>query len=158
MDLSTGVINGASFRKFYQVAFADSQRLQTKGSLLFIRVENYAAALSVHGFNPSETMMAGLADLLSKIARASDLVARISNDTFCVMLLHTTWDNCQPVADTIFSHTQNVKILVDGGQISPELEITASNFPNEGTDYLEALDRGERIAYRRISPTDHQNM
>ena len=155
LDLSTGVINGASFRKFYEVAFADSERLHTKGSLLFIRVENYVAELRDHGFNPSEAMMAGLADLLSKIARASDLVARLSNDTFCVMLLHTNWDNCQPVADKIFAQAQNITVLVDGGQISPEVEITASNFPNEGTDYLGALDQGERIAYRRISQADH---
>ena len=156
MDLSTGVINEASFRKFYEVAFADSKRLHTDGSLLFICVENYASALKDFGFNPTEKMMAGLADLLSKVARASDLVARLSNDTFCVMLLHTTWDNCQPVADTIFTQAQNITVLVDGDQISPEVEITASNFPNEGTDYLEALDQGKRIAYRRISPTDRQ--
>ena len=60
-----------------------------------------------------------------------------------------------PVAEKIFAQAQNITVLVDGGQISPEVEITASNFPNEGTDYLGALDQGKRIDYRRISQADH---
>ncbi len=146
MDLSTGVVNGASFREFFRVVMADSVRAERQGTLLYAQVTNYVATLDAHGFNPTESMMAGLANLLRNIARSSDLVARLSDDTFCVMLQHTNWDKCRPVADKIAEQAQNIAVMVDNGSIGPEVEITTSNYPQGDLDYLQILERGERTA------------
>ncbi|NQV58338.1 MAG: response regulator [Alphaproteobacteria bacterium] len=147
MDLSTGVVNGASFREFFRVVMADSVRAERQGTLLYAQVTNYVSTLDAHGFNPTESMMAGLANLLRNIARSSDLVARLSDDTFCVMLQHTNWDKCRPVADKIAEQAQNIAVMVDDGSIGPELEITTSNYPQGDLDYLQILERGERTAF-----------
>jgi len=146
MDLSTGVVNGASFREFFRVVMADSVRAERQGTLLYAQVTNYVETLEAHGFNPTESMMAGLANLLRKIARSSDLVARLSDDTFCVMLQHKNWDKCRPVADKIAEQAQNIAVMVDNGSIGPEVEITTSNYPQGDLDYLQILERGERTA------------
>lgn len=146
MDLSTGVVNGASFREFFRVVMADSVRAERQGTLLYAQVTNYVSTLDAHGFNPTESMMAGLANLLRNIARSSDLVARLSDDTFCVMLQHTNWDKCRPVADKITEQAQNIAVMVDNGSIGPEVEITTSNYPQGDLDYLQILERGERTA------------
>jgi diguanylate cyclase (GGDEF)-like protein len=147
MDLSTGVVNGASFREFFRVVMADSVRAESEGSLLYTQVTNYAASLEAHGFNPTESMMAGLANLLRKLARSSDLVARLSDDTFCIMLQHTNWDKCRPVADKISAQASNIAVMLDNGSIAPEVEITITNYPQDDLDYVQILDQGERAAY-----------
>jgi PleD family two-component response regulator len=144
MDLSTGVVNGASFREFFRVVMADSIRAKREGTLLYAQVTNYASTLEVHGFNPTESMMAGLANLLRKIARSSDLVARLSEDTFCIMLQHTNWDKCRPVVDKIAAQAPNIAVMLDNGSIAPEVEMTTSNYPQGDLDYLQLLEESER--------------
>lgn len=146
LDQSTGVVNDASFREFFRVIMADSVRGDHQGSLLYVRVTNYAATLERHGFNPTESMMAGLANLLTKIARESDLVARLSEDTFCVMLQHTNWDKCLPLTEKIAAQVANVVVVLDDGNIGPEVELSASNYPQGDLDYLQILERGERVS------------
>ena len=138
MDLSTGVVNGASFREFFRVVMADSKRAKTEGALLYVRVTNYVSVSEAHGFNPSETMMAGLAN------RTSDLVTRLSDDTFCIMLQLTNWDKCNPVAKKIADQAPNIAVMLDKGSIAPEIEIFAVNYPQGDMDYVQILNEGQR--------------
>ena len=110
---------------------------------------HYASTLAAHGFNPTESMMEGLANLFRKIARSSDLVAHLSNDTFCIMLQQTNWDKCRPVADKIAAPASNIAVMLGNGSILPEVEITASNYPQGDLDYLQILDQSEPIACDR---------
>lgn len=150
-DISTGVVNEASFREFFRIVIAESLRAKKQGALLYVRVANYAGTLNAHGFNPTESMMAGLATLLTKIARSSDLVARLSDDTFCIMLQHTNWDKCLPVADKIAAQAPNIAILLEAGAIAPEVHLSATNFPQGDMDYQDILDKGERIPYNTMA-------
>ena len=145
MDLSTGVVNDASFREFFRVVIAESLRAKKQGALLYVKVTNYAGTLAKHGYNPTESMMAGLAILLSKIARNSDLVARLSDDTFCIMPQHTSWDKCLPVAEKIATQTPNIAVMVNQGAIAPKVQISATNFPQGDLDHLYILDHSERV-------------
>lgn len=149
MDLSTGVVNGASFREFFRVVMADSKRAKTEGALLYVRVTNYVSVSEAHGFNPSETMMAGLANLLREIARTSDLVTRLSDDTFCIMLQLTNWDKCNPVAKKIADQAPNIAVMLDRGSIAPEVEIFAVNYPQGDMDYVQILNEGQREYFSR---------
>lgn len=150
-DIVTGVVNEASFREFFRVVIAESLRAKKQGALMYVTVTNYAAAMSTHGFNPTESMMAGLATLLGKIARTSDLVARLGDDTFCVMLQHTNWDKCLPVAEKIATQAPNIAVMVNQGAMSPEVEISATNFPQGDLDHLHILDHSERVPYTTVA-------
>jgi two-component system cell cycle response regulator len=146
-DLSTGVVNDASFREFFRVVIAESLRAKKQGALLYVTVTNYAGAMASHGYNPTESMMASLANLLRKIARNSDLVARLTDDTFCIMLQHTNWDKCLPVAEKIATQAPNIAVMVNQGAIAPEVQISATNFPQGDLDHLYILDHSERVPY-----------
>lgn len=147
MDQGTGVVNDASFREFFRVIIAESVRAKGEGALLYVRVTNYVPTLDTYGYNPTESMMAGLANLLCNIARASDLVARLSDDTFCVLLQHTNSEKIAPVADKVTTQVENIAVMLDQGSIGPEVEITVTNYPQGDLSYLQILDQGERIAY-----------
>ncbi len=150
-DISTGVVNEASFREFFRIVIAESLRAKKQGALLYVQITNYAPILDAHGFNPTESMMAGVATLLTKIARSSDLVARISDDTFCIMLQHTNWDKCLPVAEKITDQAPNIAVMLQNGAIAPEVFISATNFPQGDLDYLYILDESERVPYNTAS-------
>ena len=66
MDISTGVVNNAIFREFFRVVVAESLRAKKEGALLYVQVNNYDATLASVGFNPTETMMASLAEFVKQ--------------------------------------------------------------------------------------------
>jgi diguanylate cyclase (GGDEF)-like protein len=146
-DQSTGVVNGASFREFFRVILAENRRAQGNGTLMFVTITNYAEALSHFGYNPSESMMAEVAKLLLRVTRMSDLVARLSENTFCILLSHTFWDKCAPVAEKIEAQAQGISVIVDDEHLRPEVAVSAVNFPQDDMSYEDILDNAERMEY-----------
>ncbi|MBT6431402.1 MAG: diguanylate cyclase, partial [Rhodospirillaceae bacterium] len=155
-DISTGVVNDASFREFFRIVIAENVRENKNGALLYVQVTNHGETLAAYGFNPTESMMAGLANLLRKIARSSDLVARLSEHTFCILLQNTNWDKCLPVAEKIAAQAPNIAVMLDKGAISPIVDISATNFPQGSLNYLQILEEGERVPYSEVRMA-HQN-
>ena len=100
-DTMTGLVNHASFRQFFRVVLAETRRLKERGALMYVTVNEYKHVLSEHGFSPAETLMVEISRALSTITRGSDLVARISDDEFCMLLQNTYWDRCKPVGDKV---------------------------------------------------------
>ncbi|MDP6344601.1 MAG: response regulator [Alphaproteobacteria bacterium] len=149
VDLTTGVVNEASFREFFRVVMAETIRAESQGALIYVTVRNYVQASEEYGYNPTEAMMAGVAKLLRRVSRNSDLVARMSDDTFCILLQHTYWDKCLPVAEKIDTQSPSIAVVVEDGEISPIVEITAVNYPQNDLDHEQILDTSERIAYRQ---------
>lgn len=152
-DLATGVVNGASFREFFRVVLAENRRAQGNGTLMFVSVANYEEALARLGYNPAESLMVEVAKLLLRVTRSSDLVARLSDDTFCILLSHTFWDKCAPVAEKVAAQAQGISLVVDGEHLHAEVTVSAVNFPQDDMSYEEILDNAERVAYDTDEPT-----
>lgn len=146
-DQTTGVVNGASFREFFRVILAENRRSQANGSLMFVEVKNYHEALEQYGYNPAEAVMAEIAQLLLRVTRMSDLVSRLSDDTFCILLSHTFWDKCAPVAEKIQAQSKGISVLFDGEALHTEVALSAVNFPQDELTYDEILDHAERRPY-----------
>ena len=111
-DASTGLVNAASFRQFYRVVIAETRRLKGHGSLMYVMVDEYKAIFDEYGFEPTETLAVEISRVLKSITRGSDLVARIEDDLFCVLLQNTHWDLCKVVADKVFEKISNMSLWV----------------------------------------------
>lgn len=146
-DQATGVVNGASFREFFRVILAENRRSGTSGTLMYVTVRNYHDALERYGYSPAESMMAEVAQLLLRVTRMSDLVARLSEDSFCILLSHTFWDKCAPVAEKVEAMAKGISVLFDDDTLHADVEISAANFPQDDKGSNEILDHAERLYY-----------
>ena len=151
-DLATGVVNGASFREFFRVILAENRRSQANGTLMFVEVKNYRDALDRHGYNPAEALMAEVAQLLLRVTRLSDLVARLQDDSFCILLSHTFWDKCAPVAEKIEAQAKGISVLFDDEILHAQVALSAVNFPQDDMSYNDILDHAERLPYGPAQP------
>src|SRR5690606_25635544 len=112
-DESTGVVNAAGLRQFFRVVLAEAQRTGSHGSLAFVHVENFRTVFREAGYAPAQALMVEVAGLLQRNCRKSDLVARISEDRFCVMLQNTSIERCTPVLERLRSQLANLSVYVD---------------------------------------------
>ena len=147
-DATTGVVINASFQRFFRVILADTRRTETTGALVFVRVLRYREILSEHGYGPAQKLMVEVAKALNRSVRESDLVARLSDDEFCLMLQRTHWDLCSRVAEKIAGQMSNMSLVFDDVELRPEVSISTLNYPVEGLTADEILALTDRVPYQ----------
>jgi two-component system, cell cycle response regulator len=146
-DSTTGLVINASFRHFFRVVLADARRSETTGALLFVRVNGYQEIVSKHGDGPAQKLMVEIAKALGRSVRESDLVARLSDDEFCLMLQRTHWDLCHRVADKVSEKMRNMSVVIDEIELRPDVSISSLNYPVEGLTADETLALTDRAPY-----------
>jgi diguanylate cyclase (GGDEF)-like protein len=151
VDKSTGVVNAASFRQFFRVSLAEYRRGDASGALIYVGVMNYHQCFNQHGYNPTEALMSEVARMLIRVSRESDLVARISEDSFCLMAQHTYWDKCRPIIEKIESLSQGITIVSDDAELRPQIAVGAVNFPQGDLTYEQILDEAEPLYYQEAA-------
>lgn len=142
-DLSTGVVNAASFRQFFRVVLAEARRTGTAGTLMYVTVQNFAAVLKEHGYNPAHGMMREVAAVLNRGVRESDLVAKVEGNQFCVLLQSTQRDTCRPVVDKLSTRLRNLAVYVEDTVVHPDIAIAAAGYPQGNLGYEQILDGGD---------------
>ncbi len=147
-DAATGVVNGASFRHFFRIILAETRRAESTGTLMFVRVNRYRDIFSEYGYGPTQTLMVEISKALNRSIRASDLVARLSDDEFCMLLQRTNWDLCIRVAEKVTFQMQNMSIIVNDTELRPDVSIASLNYPVEKLSSDDILALPDRIPYQ----------
>ena len=146
-DSATGLVNYASFRQFFRVVLAETRRIKERGALMYVHADDYDQLLEEHGFEPAETLIVEISRALNRVTRNSDLVARISEAEFCMLLQNTYWDRCRPVADKVLGLIDNMTLYLDDFELHPKVTIGTVNYPVEDLSHDETLKISDRIAY-----------
>lgn len=139
-DQSTGVVNAASFRQFFRVVLAEARRTSSDGTLMFVTVRNFGTVLREHGYNPAHGMMREVAAVLSRGVRESDLVAKVEENEFCVLLQSTHHGKCLPVVEKLATRLRNLAIYVEDLSVHPEIAVTVAGYPHGNLSYEQILD------------------
>ncbi len=148
-DISTGLVNDASFRQFFRVVIAQSRRLKESGSLMYVTVDDYKAIFDEYGFEPAETLAVKISQVLKSLTRSSDLVARVKDDQFCILLQNTYGELCKTVADKVKEKIGNMSLFMDDLEIYPTVTIEVLDYPVDELSSEEILAITDRIAYEQ---------
>lgn len=89
IDLATGVYNPQGFFKYFQKEIKRSERYRLDLSILETRIDYYEKILETFGQEAGDRVVANLSYILKKTARDVDLVGRLEDDLFLVLLPQT---------------------------------------------------------------------
>ncbi|MGB9863497.1 MAG: diguanylate cyclase domain-containing protein [Candidatus Saccharicenans sp.] len=89
VDLLTGVYNPRGFFKYFQKEIARAERYRLELSLLEVRIDYYQKLLQTFGEEAGQRVVANLSYILKKTTRKVDLVGRLEDDLFLILLPHT---------------------------------------------------------------------
>ena len=148
-DTSTGLVNDASFSQFFRVVVAQSRRLKERGSLMYVTVEEYKAIFDEYGFEKAETLVVIISRALKSLTRSSDLVARVKDDEFCIILQNTHGKSCKTVADKVTEKIGNMSLFMDDLEVFPAVTIGVLDYPVDDLSSEEILAITDRVAYEQ---------
>lgn len=147
IDATTGLVNEASFRYFFRVILAQTRRLESTGALMFVHVDSLTDVRATHGDVTAQKMLVEVSNAVKRAARESDMVARASEDAFCVILQNTLAERCGRVCRQILGLVDNMSLHIDDVELRPRVSISTINFPVKELSADEILSLPERVPF-----------
>ena len=96
-DASTGAINRRFFMELLEAEFNRAERYRFPLTLVYIELDNLAEINQRLGYQKGDELLYQFVDQLSEALRANDVVARLSNDEFAMILPQTNDTQVQQV-------------------------------------------------------------
>ena len=141
-DSLTGLINHASFRHYFRMILAQTRSAGGEGALMFVKVDNYQEVSGELGYDYAQHLIVGVSKALTRSIQDSILVAKVSDNEFCLLLQNTSWKSCVPIAETVAASTRSISIVIDDLAFQPRVSIGGVDFSADelSSDDILALD------------------
>jgi diguanylate cyclase (GGDEF)-like protein len=139
-EANSGVVNVGSFREFFRVALAQAQQLGTQGYLLYVDVSNYRDIQAAFGVAPAESLMVEVAKMMRRLTTDSDLIGRIAEDCFCVLVQNAAPEQHRELSAKIEAQAQAITVVTDDSSIYPSITLGLLEFPHADMTYRQILD------------------
>ena len=148
IDSLTGVFNR---RQFTSLATAELERARRYGhptSAAMLDIDYFKKINDTYGHAAGDEVLAGLAQLLTKIARASDLVARYGGEEFVLILPETNIINAEEVAERIREIVADTPFIVDGRTIRITVSMGVTSSERSGEDFDSLIKDADYLLYQ----------
>ncbi|HEY7725848.1 MAG TPA: diguanylate cyclase [Anaeromyxobacteraceae bacterium] len=140
-DRDSGAYNLAYFVDYAGKEFYKSRRYGRSFSLAVIEVEGAAALRRGAGAEAFRAAMRAVVAAVSRAARDADVVARVSDAEYQVLLPETDAVGARMFARRAAEEVRRDPAAQGAGDASPRLAVGAATFPRDGEDFEELLHR-----------------
>lgn len=100
-DGLTGLYNRRIFNKVLKREFAKARRHNFNLSLLSLDLDHFKSVNDNYGHQTGDMVLKTLAEIITKVSRATDLPARVGGEEFAIILPHTNQEQAAIVAERL---------------------------------------------------------
>lgn len=144
LDPVTGLNNRQRFLELLDSATEKSINNGENASLAYIRVDDYNRHASELGMGGIDSLLAGMAGMLSQSLGEDTLLARLADDVFCALKPGITPEQHKPALEALLKGVENKLFEVDGRTAQATLSIGVASINEKTTKAAEVLDRARR--------------
>ncbi len=147
-DALTGLLNRVAFAEHFDQALKLARRHRKRIGLLFIDVDQFKQINDKLGHKAGDRLLRDISRKLLASVRSTDLVCRHGGDEFVVLLGEISEaEDASRVAEKIYAATSK-PCQIQGMQITLELSIGISLYPDDGADMETLMHRADVAMYR----------
>lgn len=131
-DPLTGLCNRAYIHLKLEEEFKKSKRYGTPLSCILVDIDNFEEIFSKHGKNGANEVLVEVASILLGESRDIDILGRIEDSKFLILLPNTNMDGAKVMADRVFNNVleRPIEIVESDGKATLKISVGISNFPN----------------------------
>ncbi len=144
-DGLTGLVNHRSFQARLDEHIAAARRYGKKLSLLFTDIDHFKAVNDTYGHPAGDVVLRGVAQILHREARTTDVAARYGGEEFALVMPETDLAGALKTAERIREKVGQAVFRAEQGEIKITLSIGVATFPDDArskADLVEAADGG----------------
>ena len=151
IDPITGSYNRNYLNNYVRNLLSLSTREEKKIAFVKIGIDQFKAVIDEFDYEMGDKVLKALADSLKNSLRESDIVIKISNDEFLVILLNILSDtNAVMIAEKLISNFSNEKVLVNEESQQVLMKTICggiSIFPDNATTIDEIIKKSDIALY-----------
>jgi len=171
-DLLTGLYNRQYLMKELEQAIANAGKNNQTGALAYIALDNFITMKGQVGISGADLLLGDLATLLKKEAADDLVLARLSDDAFCLLCLpgdeKSLTTRCEEVCKAVNDHLfeingRTVPLTVSIGvasitENSPKAEELMARAHTASSDVRKQEGQAEGNGVRAYNPADHETL
>jgi len=130
-DGLTGLTNHRTFQARLDEKLAEAQRYGRKLSLLLCDIDHFKTVNDTYGHPVGDQVLRGVAALLAKEARTTDLVARYGGEEFAIVMPETDAAGAHVIAERIRERVAERVFDAELGPLRVTLSLGLATFPDD---------------------------
>jgi diguanylate cyclase (GGDEF)-like protein/PAS domain S-box-containing protein len=147
-DVLTGLANRRKFSAELDRHLAYCRRYGARGALLLIDLDHFKEVNDTLGHSAGDELLVGLADVLRRSVRASDVVARLGGDEFAVLLLESDLTGTELVAKNLVAAVRGHRTSLGAAADAVTASVGAVVIEAPTTSAEELLSDADALMYQ----------
>jgi len=146
-DGLTQVTNHRTFQERLEAQLAQAKRYGKRVSLLLCDVDHFKSVNDVYGHPVGDEVLRGLARILVKEARGTDVVARYGGEEFAIVMPETDGDGARVIAERIRDRVSRQVTDTPQGPLRVTISLGTATFPDDAQGKAELVERADGCLY-----------
>ena len=147
-DPMTGLYNRRFIEDYIDNLTAGVLRQKTSLGVLMCDVDFFKQVNDTYGHDVGDQIIKGLAEIIKKTIRTSDLAIRFGGEEFMVLLPDTPPEGCVELAERIRVAMKENTFQTPQGPLKKTLSIGVSVFPEDGKGFWECVKYADIALYQ----------
>jgi len=146
-DALTGLANRRAFDEFLAQCATERERRKAPVTLLMLDVDHFKKVNDHHGHPTGDSVLRGLAHVLAREVRDTDLIARYGGEEFGAILIGSDMDEAMSVAERMRTAVASSLFRTKKTQLKSTVSIGVAAV-QPGEDPAAIIDRADAALYR----------
>lgn len=146
-DGLTGCLNKRAFLDELDKRLRSAERFGKNLSMVVTDIDKFKAVNDTYGHGTGDVVIKGLGEILRKVKRETDIVARFGGEEFVVLCEETDTEGARLLAERIREELMGTPFQTENGPLRVTCSLGVSTFPMHAKDSKALFDVADKALY-----------
>jgi diguanylate cyclase (GGDEF)-like protein len=146
-DGLTGCLNKRAFLEELDKKLRSAQRFDRPLSLLITDIDHFKNVNDTYGHATGDVVIRELGEILRRVKRETDIVARFGGEEFCVLCEETEAEGGRLLAERVREEVEATVFQTELGKLRVTASLGLACFPRDAADSAELFEAADKALY-----------
>lgn len=147
-DHLTGLLNRNRFMEELDHTITLARRHNTQGVVLFLDMDRFKAVNDTHGHAAGDEVIKGVASILQKSMRSTDVISRLAGDEFAVIMHNIDNQTAFEKVEKLIDRINKMQVEYQGARLQVTMSVGMVAYPQTAKDASQLLTSADLAMYR----------
>jgi two-component system, cell cycle response regulator len=147
-DGLTGLFNHRTFQAKAEEALAQAKRYSRKCSMILTDIDHFKSVNDTYGHPTGDVVLKGVAQIIQKTARDTDIVARYGGEEFAIVMPETDLKGAKIIAERIREAVMSETFQTELGPLKVTISLGISTCPDHHQEKQGLIDLSDQCLYQ----------
>ena len=147
-DHLTGLLNRSRFMEELDHTITLARRHNTQGVVLFLDMDRFKAVNDTHGHAAGDAVIKGVASIIKKSMRSTDVISRLAGDEFAIIMHNIDSATAYQKVENLIERINKMQVDYQGARLQVTMSVGMVGYPVENKDASQLLTSADLAMYK----------